>query len=82
MVSLEEIRAIIGNILQIPDRLDALEVDAPLLGGIPELDSMAVVSILTTIEECYGIVIDDDEIGAEQFRTIGNLFEFVDSKVG
>ena len=82
MVSLEEIKAIIGEVLQITDRLDALGADGILLGGIPELDSMAIVSILTTIEERYGIIIDDDEMGADQFKTIRSLFEFVDAKVG
>jgi acyl carrier protein len=82
MVSLEEIKAIIAEVLQIADRLGELGPDAPLLGGIPEFDSMAVVSILTTIEENYGVVIDDDEVSAEHFETFGNLLEFVNSKVG
>jgi len=55
--------------------------DDALLGGIPEFDSMAVVSVLTTIEEEYGIVIDDDEVSAEQFETFGALQDFVNAKL-
>jgi len=82
MVSLEEIKAIIGDVLQIADRMGDLGADAPLLGGIPEFDSMAVVAILTTIEDNYGVIIDDDEVTAEHFESIASLLDFVNLKVG
>jgi acyl carrier protein len=69
----------VASILQIGDRLDTLGPDAVLLGGIPEFDSMAVVSILTTIEESYGVTIDDDAVSAEAFETLGTLLEFINS---
>ena len=82
MVSLDELKAIVDGILLVGDRLHALGPDAALLGGIPEFDSMAVVSILTTLEENYGIVIDDDEVSAETFETLGSLLEFVNARLG
>ena len=81
MVSLEELKALIGEVLQISDRMDKLGENDILLGGIPEFDSMAVVSLLTVIEENYGIMIDDDEVSADNFETIGSLLQFVNSKV-
>jgi acyl carrier protein len=81
MVSLEEIKAIIGDVLQIADRMDDLGADDPLMGGVPEFDSMAVVAILTTIEENYGVMIDDDEVSAEHFESITSLLDFVNLKV-
>ena len=81
MVSLDEIKAIIGEVLQIGDRIEALDAGDPLLGGIPEFDSMAVVAILTTIEDNYGVIIDDDEVSAENFESITSLLDFVNSKV-
>ena len=81
MISLEELKSLIGEVLQIGDRLQGLGEEAVLLGGIPEFDSMAVVSVLTTIEENYGVMIDDDEVSAENFETIGNLLQFINSKV-
>ena len=82
MVSLNDLKALIGDVLQIADRLEGLGEDAALLGAIPEFDSMAVVSILTVIEENYGVMIDDDEVSAENFETIGSLLTFVNAKVG
>jgi acyl carrier protein len=51
-----------------------------LLGSIPELDSMAVVSVLTAIEERFGFLIEDDEVDGQTFATFGNLVEFVREK--
>ena len=82
MVSLEELKAIVAGILQVGDRLDSLGPDSALLGGVPEFDSMAVVSILTTIEENYGVIIDDDEVSAEVFESLGSLRNFVNAKLG
>lgn len=51
--------------------------DTPLLGAIPELDSMAVVGILTAVEEELGVSVDDDEISADIFASFGSLGIFL-----
>lgn len=43
---------------------------------------MAVVAIITAIEEDFGVVVDDDEVSAETFETVGSLARFIESKVG
>jgi acyl carrier protein len=42
---------------------------------------MAVVSLITTLEEHFGIVIDDDDIDGSTFATVGSLSDFVSSKL-
>lgn len=59
-----------------------LDESSPLLGSVAELDSMAVVSILTALEERFGIAIDDDEVDGRTFSTVGSLTEFVNGKIG
>lgn len=59
-----------------------LDDATPLLGAIPELDSMAVLGILTQVQDDFGVTIDDDEISAELFETFGALRRFVESKLG
>lgn len=54
--------------------------DTPLLGVIPELDSMAVVGILTALEEELQIEIPDDEISGETFSTFGTLESFLNGR--
>jgi acyl carrier protein len=75
------VKKILAQTLQLGDRVHALTDDAPLLGALPELDSMAVVSLLTALETRFGFVIEDDEISAETFATFGNLLAFVDRKL-
>jgi acyl carrier protein len=64
-----------------PDRVP-LSADTALLGSIAELDSMAVVSILTAIEERFGFAIDDDEVEGRTFESVGTLSRFVQDKLG
>jgi len=82
MISLDEIKTIIGDVLQLGDRVNVFDRSTPLLGAVPEFDSMAVVSVITAIEEQYGIVVEDDEISAEVFESLGSLYDFVCEIVG
>jgi acyl carrier protein len=82
MSTAENVKKLLAQTLQLGSRADALNADSGLLGSIPELDSMAVVSILTAMEEYFGFSVEDDEISADTFETFGSLVAFVDSKMG
>lgn len=73
--------AILQSTLGVPSGTINADIDTPVLGAIPELDSMSLVGILTSLEEQYGIMIDDDELDAEVFTTVGSLTAFVESKL-
>jgi len=77
----DDIREILRETLQLGGRADQLNASSPLLGAIPEFDSMAVVTVLTLIEEEFGIEIQDDEVSAEIFATVGSLSDFVAGQV-
>lgn len=81
MASLEDIRQVIGETLQLGSRTAELQQDTALLGNLPELDSMAVVSVINALEQRFGIVVDDDDINADNFQTLGRLTDFVNSKL-
>jgi acyl carrier protein len=76
-----ELKSILGEVLSLGDRAQRFDADTALLGSLPELDSMAVVSVITTLEERFGIVIGDDEISAQTFATYGSLRDFVQQKL-
>ena len=78
---LDDIKVVVGSTLQIRDGIRAMGLDTALLGSIPELDSMAVVNLITALEEHFGISIADDEIGAATFETLGSLTRFVAGKL-
>ncbi len=52
----------------------------PLFGAIPELDSMAVATLLTELEDRLGITIDDDDVDIEAFESFGGLVAFAARK--
>ncbi len=81
MATTDEVISILGEVLQLGNRTAALDAQTPLLGSLPELDSMAVATVLAGVEDRFGIYIEDDEISADVFRTVGTLAEFVDGKL-
>jgi acyl carrier protein len=81
MTTMDGLREILRETLQLGKRADRLDESTVLFGGIPEFDSVAVVTVVTSIEDRFGIVIEDDEITAGTFETMGSLRAFVDSKL-
>ena len=81
MTVFDEVAQIVAEVLQLGDRVDTLSVSTPLLGSMPEFDSTTVVALITSLEEFYGIVIEDDEICAEVFESLGSLVAFVETKI-
>jgi acyl carrier protein len=76
-----EIKKILDEVLSLKGRLMSAAADTPLLGAVPELDSMAVVAILTMIEERFGLIVEDDEVDGSVFATVGSLSHYVESKL-
>jgi len=81
MAIFDDIKRVLGDALQLGERAGELEKDTPLLGNIPELDSMAVVTVVTALEDYFDIFVEDDEISAETFETVGSLTRFVSEKM-
>lgn len=81
MSTLTEVKKILAQTLQLGPAIDTMTLETRLLGALPELDSMAVVTILTALEENFGFGVDDDEISADTFATLGSLTSFVDHKL-
>lgn len=78
---IDDVKKVVGGALQLGARARAMSASTPLLGAIPELDSMAVVNVITALEEHFGITVADDEIGAATFATLGTLSAFVEQKL-
>ena len=78
----DDVKQILIDILNLDEEGHAMNAQTRLLGSIPELDSMAVVNVITALEEQFGIAVDDDEISAATFETLGSLAGFVAQKLG
>lgn len=81
MDNFEKLRGLLRKTLNLGPRADLLTPDSRLLGALPELDSMAVVSVVAAIESDYEIKIAGDELSTELFSTAGALNEFIEQKL-
>jgi acyl carrier protein len=75
--TVDEVRTLIAEVLGITDRLSSLTEATALLGSMPELDSMAVAELIAAIEEKFGFEVDEADLTADVFDTIGTLSDFV-----
>ena len=78
---MKEVLRTVDEVLSLDGRSAAFRRDTHLLGAIAELDSMAVVTLIGSLEERFGIVSDDDEIDGDTFATVGSLVDFVSAKL-
>lgn len=76
------LRALLTEVLGLPrQRIDAFDRNTELFGALPEFDSLAVATLLTGLEEKLHILIEDDDVEAEDFMTFGRLLAFATRKV-
>jgi acyl carrier protein len=79
--SIESVKAVIVETLGLEDRAGTIDASTPLLGALPELDSLAVAELVVALEARFGIVFDGDDVTAEAFETLASLSELVDRKL-
>lgn len=76
-----KLREVLVDILAIDlECVAAFDGDTGLFGHLPELDSQAVATLLTEIEDRFEIVIDDEDVDGEMLETFGGLRSFVRAK--
>lgn len=79
---LANVTALLDDALSLNGRAAGFTAQTPLLGALPEFDSMAVASVLAAIEDTFGITIEDDEVDGSMFETVGSLAAYVERKLG
>jgi acyl carrier protein len=78
----DKVKAILDEGLALDGRSADWDEHTALLGSLPELTSIAVVTVLLSLEEEFGIVFADDELDADTFATLGALTRFIEGKLG
>ena len=70
----ETVRSLLVDVLGLArSRVAQFDDETELFGALPELDSMAVATLLTEMEERLGILIEDEDVEAEDLMTFGRL---------
>jgi acyl carrier protein len=81
MDTTREVVRVLDEVLSLNGRSASFTRSTHLIGAVPELDSMAVVSLITALEEQFGFVVDDDDVDGETFATVGSLADVVSAKL-
>ena len=70
----QTVRALLVDVLGLAkSRVATFDDATELFGALPEFDSMAVATLLTELEERLGILIEDEDVEAEDLMTFGRL---------
>ena len=73
------LRELLAEVLGLAsDQVGGFAESTALFGALPEFDSMAVANFLTALEERLGVIIEDDDVDAEDFASFGSLLAFVE----
>ena len=76
-LAIAEVKTAVVETLGIEDRAETIDATTPLLGALPELDSLAVLELIVELERRFGIRVEGDELTADAFATLETLTEFV-----
>jgi acyl carrier protein len=77
----QQVVNVLERVLSLNGRSARFTSDTALLGAIPELDSMAVIGVISSLEERFEIEVADDDIDGATFATVGSLTKFIQSKL-
>ena len=75
-----EVIKVLDDALSLRGRSATFTRSTPLIGALPEFDSMAVVALIGALEDHFGIAVDDDDIDGDTFATVGSLVDFIQAK--
>lgn len=72
-----QVLQVLDQALGLQGRSAAFSHQTPLLGALPELDSMAVLALITGLENHFGLTFADEDLNSSVFATVGSLSELV-----
>ena len=77
MTVLESVLRIIDRELNLNGKALDFTEDTKLRGSLPQLDSMAIVSVITAMEEQLGFEFSEDQLDGAIFESVGSLVDCV-----
>ena len=75
--TIEKVRTIIADRLDVNIALEDIDPDSGLLEDGLGLDSIAIVELITLVEETFGFKFDEDGLNMEAFQTVRTLAEYI-----
>lgn len=69
----ETVLKVLDSELNLRGKALAFTADTKLRGSLPQLDSMAIVSVVAALEEQLGFEFPEDQLDGAIFETVGTL---------
>ena len=80
MTAIADVLSLLEEVLSLQGRSQGFTANTPLLGALPELDSMAVVDLIGAMEQRWGFAVDDGDIDGHTFATVASLAAFIEER--
>lgn len=74
----EQVLRVLDDALHLQGRALHFDRSTALLGHLPELDSMAVLALITGLEDHFGCTFADGDLHGAVFATVGQLTDLVE----
>lgn len=78
---MKHVLRVLDDALHLQGQALNFSADTPLLGALPELDSMAAVALISGLENHFGISFDEADLNADTFATVASLCHLVNGCV-
>jgi acyl carrier protein len=75
------VKATVIETLELHDREAMISSDTLLFGSMPELDSLALVDLITALEIRFGFEMEDEDISAAVFESVGSLAAHIELRL-
>lgn len=69
----QQVLQVLDDALGLQGRALAYNLETPLLGAVPELDSMGVLAVITGLEDHFGIAFSDEDLNAVVFTSVSSV---------
>lgn len=80
-INLDQLLSVLDDVLNLGGKAQRYDLDTKLRGSVPQLDSMAVVSLVAALEEQFGVEFPENKLDGAVFETVGTLFATVSTLV-
>lgn len=74
--SLATAKVLLNEVLPVKG-IDQWHTETPMLGALPDFDSMTMVTLITLVEERLGVFVSDADIKADDFMTLGAFAQWI-----
>jgi acyl carrier protein len=75
------VKATVIETLELRDHEATISHDTLLFGSMPELDSLALIDLITALEIRFGFEMDGDDISADVFESVGSLAAHIEQRL-